>query len=67
MKFLKNSAAAEVTRRGLLLAILSAGVSTTVAAGQMPVVKPVSSETTLPPAFDYEAPANSLTVFRIQQ
>lgn len=35
--------------------------------GQPPVVKPVSSETTLKPVFDCEAPANSLTVFRIQQ
>lgn len=34
--------------------------------GQPPVVKPVASETPLKPAFDYEAPANSLTVFRIK-
>ena len=35
--------------------------------GQPPAVKPVSSETTLTPAFDYEAPANSLPVFRIKK
>ncbi|OHB66171.1 MAG: hypothetical protein A2V70_11195 [Planctomycetes bacterium RBG_13_63_9] len=34
--------------------------------GQPPTVKPAASEVTLKPTFDYEAPANSLTVFRIQ-
>ncbi|HMP82499.1 MAG TPA: alpha-L-arabinofuranosidase C-terminal domain-containing protein [Verrucomicrobiota bacterium] len=34
--------------------------------GQAPVVRPVSSEVTLKPAFDYEAPPNSLTVFRLR-
>jgi alpha-L-arabinofuranosidase len=33
--------------------------------GQPPAVKPVVAEVTLKPAFDYEAPANSLTVFKI--
>jgi alpha-L-arabinofuranosidase len=32
-----------------------------------PVVKPVSSEVTVKPTFDYDAPANSLTVFSIRQ
>jgi alpha-L-arabinofuranosidase len=35
--------------------------------GQPPAVKPVVTETTLPPNFDYEAPANSLTVFRVKK
>jgi alpha-L-arabinofuranosidase len=34
--------------------------------GQPPAVKPVSSEITLKTSFAYEAPANSLTVFRIK-
>ncbi|MBP7052399.1 MAG: alpha-N-arabinofuranosidase [Phycisphaerae bacterium] len=34
--------------------------------GQSPAVKPVASEVTLAPTFDYEAPAHSLTVFRIR-
>lgn len=34
--------------------------------GQPPTVKPVSSEVSLKPSFDYEAPADSLTVFRIK-
>ena len=33
--------------------------------GKEPAVKPVTNETTLKPTFDYEAPANSVTVFRI--
>ncbi len=33
--------------------------------GQPPAVKPVAAEVTIKPAFDYEAPANSLTVYRI--
>jgi alpha-N-arabinofuranosidase len=33
--------------------------------GQEPAVKPVAGEVTLKPTFDYEAPANSLTVFRV--
>lgn len=33
--------------------------------GQTPVIKPVAAELTLKPTFDYEAPAHSLTVFRI--
>jgi alpha-L-arabinofuranosidase len=35
--------------------------------GKPPAVKPVASEETLKPAFDYEAPANSLTVFRCRK
>lgn len=35
--------------------------------GQPPVVKPVSNDTTIKPDFDYEAPANSITVFRINE
>jgi alpha-L-arabinofuranosidase len=35
--------------------------------GQPLAVKPVSNEITLKPAFDYETPANSLTVFRIRK
>ena len=34
--------------------------------GRPPVVKPVSDDMTLKPTFDYDAPANSLTVFRIR-
>ena len=34
--------------------------------GQPPAVKPVSNDVALKPTFDYEAPANSLTVFRIR-
>jgi len=34
--------------------------------GQPPDIKPVSSEVTLNTAFAYEAPANSLTVFRLK-
>lgn len=34
--------------------------------GQPPSVKPVASEVTVKPAFEYEAPANSLTVFRFR-
>ena len=34
---------------------------------QPPAVKPVSSDITLKPPFDYEAPAHSLTVFRIRK
>jgi len=34
--------------------------------GQPPAVKPVASEVTLAPTFDYEAPAHSLSVFRIR-
>ena len=34
--------------------------------GQPPAVKPAASEVTLKPTFDYEAPAHSLTVFRIR-
>jgi len=34
--------------------------------GRPPAVKPVVSEVTLRPTFDYEAPPNSLTVFRIR-
>lgn len=33
--------------------------------GQEPAAKPVAGEVTLKPTFDYEAPANSLTVFRV--
>ncbi len=33
--------------------------------GQPPTVKPVSTDMTFKPAFDYVAPANSLTVFRV--
>lgn len=33
--------------------------------GRPPAAQPVSSEVTLRPSFNYEAPANSLTVFRI--
>ena len=33
---------------------------------QPPAVKPISSDVTLKPRFDYEAPANSLTLFRIR-
>jgi alpha-L-arabinofuranosidase len=33
--------------------------------GRLPAVKPVASEVTIKPAFECEAPANSLTVFRI--
>lgn len=33
---------------------------------QLPVVKPVSSDVTFKPTFEYEAPANSLTVFRLK-
>jgi alpha-L-arabinofuranosidase len=35
--------------------------------GQPSAVKPVASEVTLDSTFDYEAPANSLTVFRIRK
>jgi alpha-L-arabinofuranosidase len=35
--------------------------------GQPPAIKPAASEVTLTPTFDYEAPANSLTVFRIRK
>jgi alpha-L-arabinofuranosidase len=34
---------------------------------EAPAVKPVTSESTLKPTFDYEAPAHSLTVFRIRK
>lgn len=34
--------------------------------GQPPAVKPVSGDVTLKPTFDYEAPANSLTVIRLK-
>jgi len=33
--------------------------------GQQPQVKPITRETTIQPAFDYTAPGNSLTVYRI--
>lgn len=35
--------------------------------GQPPVVKPVATEVALAPAFAYEAPASSLTVFRVRR
>lgn len=35
--------------------------------GQTPAVKPVATEVTVKAAFEYEAPANSLTVFRFQK
>ena len=35
--------------------------------GQTPAVKPVASEVTVKAAFEYEAPAHSLTVFRFQK
>jgi alpha-N-arabinofuranosidase len=35
--------------------------------GQPPTVKPVTSEVTLKPTFEYEAPANSLTLFRVKK
>jgi alpha-L-arabinofuranosidase len=35
--------------------------------GKPPVVKPETSEFTVKPPFDYEAPANSLTIFRIKK
>jgi alpha-L-arabinofuranosidase len=35
--------------------------------GKPPVVKPETSELTVKPSFDYEAPANSLTIFRIKK
>jgi alpha-L-arabinofuranosidase len=34
--------------------------------GRPPAVKPIASEVTLKPTFDYEAPAHSLTVLRIR-
>jgi alpha-L-arabinofuranosidase len=34
--------------------------------GKSPAVQPVASDVALTPTFDYEAPANSLTVFRIR-
>src|SRR4030042_1013397 len=34
--------------------------------GQPPAVKSAANEVTLKPTFDYDAPANSLTVFRIR-
>jgi alpha-L-arabinofuranosidase len=37
------------------------------AIGQTPMVAPVSSDITMKPVFEYEAPANSLTVFRIRK
>jgi alpha-N-arabinofuranosidase len=35
--------------------------------GKPPVVKPETSELTVKPSFDYEVPANSLTIFRIKK
>lgn len=35
--------------------------------GKTPAVKPVTSESTLKPTFDYEAPAHPLTVFRFRK
>ncbi|MBI1387181.1 MAG: alpha-N-arabinofuranosidase [bacterium] len=35
--------------------------------GRAPVVKPIVSEVIIAPVFDYEAPANSLTVFRFMK
>ena len=35
--------------------------------GKPPLVKPERSELTVAPVFDYEAPANSLTIFRIKR
>ena len=35
--------------------------------GKPPVVKPVTSRFTVKPTFDYDAPANSLTVLRLQK
>jgi alpha-N-arabinofuranosidase len=35
--------------------------------GQPPAVQPVSSEMTLQPTFEYDAPACSLTVFRVRR
>jgi len=34
--------------------------------GKLPVVQPMASVISIAPAFDYEAPANSLTIVRIK-